>query len=280
MKGLPAACRAGLALLLALAVTGALAPYVVATDPLTIDLDARLRPPGADHWLGTDGLGRDVLSRMIHATRPALLVAGIATALSLLIGIPIGAAAGFAGRRVDLVLSRLIEASLSFPSLVLLLLLTALTMGATMGAPPAGGALRSVLVVGAAVGVARWGVIARYMRGEVLRLARSEMAMAARAAGASPLRVLGRHLIPAGIAPVTVSATFGAGSAVIAEASLSFLGMGVQPPAATWGQMIAEAATAGAGCWWLLVFPGLMVAVLVGGFNLVGEGLRASREAR
>lgn len=280
MKRLPASGRAGLALLLALALAGALAPRIVAHDPLAIDLDARLGPPGAGHWLGTDELGRDLLSRLLHATRPALLVAGIATGLSLLVGIPIGAAAGFAGRRIDLVLSRFIEAALSFPSLVLLLLLTALAMGSTMGGPAAGGTLRSVVVVGVAVGIARWGVIARYMRGEVLRLAQSEMAMAARAAGGSSLRIVGRHLIPAGISPVAVSATFGAGTAVIAEASLAFLGMGVQPPEPTWGQMIASAATAGVECWWLLVFPGLMLALLVGGFNLLGEGLRRGRDAR
>jgi peptide/nickel transport system permease protein len=280
VRGLSASGRAGLALLLALAIAGALAPHLASHDPLAIDLDARLRPPGAGHWLGTDELGRDLLSRLIHATRPALLTACLATALSLLVGIPIGAAAGFAGSRVDLILSRLIEAALSFPSLVLLLMLTAVAMGPTMGELPPGGAFRSVLVVGFAIGIARWGVIARYMRGEVLRLARSEMAMAARAAGGTSLRIVARHLIPAGIVPVSVSATFGAGSAVIAEASLSFLGMGVQPPAPTWGQMIASAASAGGECWWLLVFPGLMVALLVAGFNLVGEGLRRSRDVR
>ncbi len=247
----------------------------IAHDPLAIDLDSIHLPPGAAHWLGTDELGRDLLSRLLHAARPSLLVALVATAVSLLIGIPIGAASGYAGPRWDLILSRLMEASLSFPALVLLLLLTALTLDGAgeAAAPGSGRAFSSVIVVGVAVGLARWAVIARYTRGEVLRLARTDMATAARAAGASPLRVLGRHILPVGMAPVSVSAAFGAGTAVVAEASLSFLGLGVQPPAPTWGQMLASAASHG-GHWWMLVFPGAMVALTVAAFNVVGENLR------
>lgn len=221
----------------------------VAHDPLAIDLDSRLQPPGANHWLGTDELGRDVLSRLIHGSRPSLLVAAIATLVSLVLGIGIGAAAGYGRAGMDHALSRLIEASLSFPGLVLLLLLTAIALGAPA---PAGGAdtsVRSMMVVGLAVGIARWGVIARYMRGEILRLSHSDLALSARAAGASPWRILGRHLVPAGIGPVAVSAAFGAGSAVVADASLSFLGMGIQPPAPTWGQMIASASAHGSHNW-------------------------------
>ncbi len=147
--------------------------------------------------------------------------------------------------------------------------------GGTGTAAPETG-LRSLLVVGGAVGLARWGIIARYMRGEVLRLAGTDLALSARAAGAGPFRILGRHLVPAGIGPVAVSAAFGAGAAVVAEASLSFLGMGVQPPAPTWGQMIASAADH-TRAWWMMLFPGLMVAVTVAAFNLVGEGLKRSR---
>ncbi len=246
-------------------------------EPLAIDLDAILSPPSAAHWLGSDELGRDVFARLIHGARSSLLVAAIATAVSLLLGIPIGAAAGYSGAWWGLILSRLIEASLSFPSLVLLLLLTALTVGggATPGVAgrPEGGVSWSLLMVGCAVGIARWGVIARYMRGEVLRLKQTDMADSARAAGAAPLRVVSRHLVPAGLSPVIISAAFGAGTAVVAEASLSFLGMGVQPPAPTWGQMIASAAEHG-GHWWMLLFPGAMVALTVAAFNLVGESLR------
>ncbi|MFQ5700975.1 MAG: ABC transporter permease [Acidobacteriota bacterium] len=248
----------------------------IAHDPLAIDLHSRLQSPGPDHWLGTDDLGRDILSRLIYSTRPSLLVALIATLLSLGLGVPIGAAAGYAGGWVDLLLSRLIEASLSFPVLILLLLLTGLALGGGSAGPTPSGPLRSLLIVGGAIGIARWGVIARYMRGELLRLADTDLEVAARAMGAVPLRILGRHLIPAGMTPVAVSAAFGAGSAVIAEASLSFLGMGIQPPAPTWGQMIAVSAQVGARYWWMLLFPGLMVAVLVGAFNMLAEGLRRS----
>ena len=255
-------------------ILGTLVPH----DPLAVDLAARLTPPGRAHWLGTDEVGRDVLARLIHASRPSLLVAGLATALSLVLGIPIGAAAGYTGGRADLLLSRLIEATLSIPALVLLLLMSTLALPPPSGAagpPGTPGAARSVLVVGLAVGLVRWAVIGRYMRGEVLRLSRTDLALAARACGAAPLRILWRHLVPAGMAPVTVSAAFGAGTAVAAEASLSYLGIGVQPPAPTWGQMIASAAS-GPGAWWLLVFPGAMIALTVASFNMVGEGLRRS----
>jgi len=242
-------------------------------DPLTVDLDARLRPPGAAHWMGTDELGRDILARLIHAARPSLLVAAIATMLSLALGIPIGAAAGYRRGLLDAALSRLIEACLSFPALILLLVVAALSLRAT-GPAGDGDALVSLVVVGSAVGLARWGVIARYMRAEVMRLARTDLAAAPTACGASPLRVLALHLIPAGLPPIIVSAAFGAGTAVVAEASLSFLGMGVQPPFPTWGQTLASASLHGVRYWWLLVFPGAMVALTVATFNGLGESLR------
>ncbi len=245
-------------------------------DPLAIDLHERLQPPGARHWLGTDELGRDVLSRLLHGARPSLLVALMATAVSLLLGVPVGATAGYAGGRVDLILSRAIEASLSFPALILLLLIAALTLERP-AAPGADVALRSMLIVGASVGLARWGVIARYMRAECRRQRGGELEMAARSGGATPLRILVRHLVPAGFQPVAVSAAFGAGSAVIAEASLSFLGLGVQPPAPTWGQMIASSAALGTRSWWMLIFPGIMVAATVASFHLVGDALRRRR---
>lgn len=242
-------------------------------NPLAVDLGQRLRPPGGSHWLGTDELGRDMLARLIHAARPSLIVAALATLISLLIGVPLGAAAGYHAGRVDLVLSRAIEASLSFPSLILLLLFAALALDRGAG----GGAdisLRSLMMVGVSVGFARWGVIARYMRAEVMRLRGTDLALASRATGATPMRTLFLHLVPAGFTPVAVSAAFGAGSAVIAEASLSFLGMGIQPPTPTWGQMIAASGTMGTSYWWMLVFPGAMVALTVASFNLVAEGLR------
>jgi len=254
------------------AVTWTLLPPI-RFDPLSVDLDARLAPPGKDHWLGTDELGRDLLSRLIHSARPSLLVALIATFVSVGLGIPAGAAAGYRGGGVDLALSRLIEASLSFPSLILLLTVAAITLRAT-GPSRDAEALASLAVVGGAIGLARWGVIARYMRAEVMRLTRSDLAAAPLACGASPARVLALHLVPAGLAPVIVSAAFGAGTAIVAEASLSFLGMGVQPPFPTWGQTMASASLHGARYWWLLVFPGMMVALAVGSFNSIGERLR------
>ncbi|MGH9869296.1 MAG: ABC transporter permease [Candidatus Polarisedimenticolia bacterium] len=258
---------AGSALLAGVVLLALLAPWVTA-DPLAIDLDRRLLPPGPGRWMGTDELGRDVMSRISHGARPSILVASFATMVSLLVGIPVGALAGYARRGIDLALARLIDASLAVPSLVLLLLIAALrpAQGATGSSVPAW------VMVGAAVGVVRWGIIARYMRAEVMRHAAGGLAEAARAAGAGPGRVLARHLVPVGLPPVAVAAAFGAGSAVMAEASLSFLGLGVQPPTPTWGQMIASAATR-PGDWWMLLFPGALVALTVASFHLVGSGL-------
>lgn len=271
--------RAGAAILLCLAALGLFAPLLCGSDPLAIDLESRLMPPGSRHLLGTDELGRDILSRLFHAARASLTVAVMATVVSLLIGIPLGALAGYGGRAADMLFSRLIDLFLSFPSLVLLLLLTAITMRPTIGNTAGTGASESVFVVGCAVGIARWGIIARYMKGEVMRISGTDLAQAARATGASRLRILCLHLIPGGLAPVMVSAAFGAGTAVVAEASLSFLGLGVQPPMPTWGQMLASAAAAGPERWWLLVFPGLMVMLTVGAFNLMGDGLRQVGES-
>lgn len=236
-------------------------------DPLRIDLGRRLMPPDRRHWLGTDELGRDVLARLLHGARPSLLVALLATLVSLAAGIPLGAAAGYSGRGADLLLSRLIEGILAFPTLVLALLVA----GVAIAGSNAG---TSVLLVSFAIGIARAGVIARYMRGETRRLSGTDLALSARAMGADPVRVLARHLIPAGFAPVATAAAFGAGSAVLTEASLSFLGLGVQPPAPTWGQILQTALGYGPSCWWLVLFPAGAVALTVAAFNLLGESLR------
>lgn len=257
---------AGTMVLLALALWSLVAPWL-APDPLAIDLESRLLPPGAHRWLGTDELGRDVLARLAHGARPSLLVALLATVTSVLIGMPMGALAGYSPGAAGVLLARLIDASLAVPALVLLLLLAAVFLPG-----PSGPAMPSWVFVGIAIGLVRWGVIARYMRAEVMRLARTPLADAARAAGAGPARVLARHLVPAGLTPVAVAAAFGGGTAVMAEASLSFLGLGVQPPSPTWGQMIATA-LARPEAWWLLLFPGAMVALTVAAFHLTARGL-------
>jgi peptide/nickel transport system permease protein len=257
---------AGTVLLLILALWSMAAPWL-AGDPLAIDLERRLLPPGTGRWLGTDELGRDVLARLAHGARPSLLVALLATGTSVLLGIPLGALAGYATGAPRVLLARLIDASLAIPALILLLLLSSVILPGSTGT-----SMPSWVFVGTAIGVVRWGVIARYMRAEVMRLARTPLRDAARAAGAGPVRVLARHLVPAALAPVGVAAAFGAGSAVMAEASLSFLGLGVQPPTPTWGQMIATA-LARPSAWWLLVFPGMLVALTVAGFHLLGRGL-------
>jgi len=264
---------AGLAVVGALALVALLAPaasaWGILDSPFDIDVPHRLAAPGGAHWMGTDELGRDVLSRLLHGARASLLVALVATGVALGIGVPAGALAGARGGLWDLILTRLMEATAGLPSLPILLLVVSLTLGGD-----AGDGTATILVLAAAIGVTRWAAIARYVRGGIFRVRVEEYASAAVALGASPRRLLFRHLLPAALAPAMVSAAFGAGSAVLMESALSFLGLGTQPPNPSWGKMVATAASE-PSAWWLLVAPGAAIAVLVLGFNLVAEGIRA-----
>lgn len=263
---------AGLLVVGALAVAALLAPVAtswrVLDDPFHGDVAHRLVPPGGSHWMGTDQDGRDVLSRILHGARTSLLVALVATAFSLGIGVPAGALAGARGGLWDLVLTRLMEATTGLPALPILLLVVSLTLGETSDDGKA-----TLFLLAAAIGITRWAVIARYVRGGIFRVRVEEYATAAIALGASPPRLLFRHLLPAALTPAMVSAAFGAGSAVLMESAMSFLGWGTQPPNPSWGKMVATAAWE-PSAWWLLVAPGAAIAVLVLGFNLLAEGIR------
>jgi len=245
------------------AIVSAPIPY----GPDRTDLDSVLEPPSRRHWLGTDGLGRDVASRLLHGGRVSLVVGVVATGLALLLGLPLGAAAGYAGGALDGAISRLVEAVLCFP--VLLLALALLT-----ASPPALRALPDTLLVSAVIGLSSWAPVARYLRGEFLRLKDTEMILLARAAGAGSFRLIARHLLPSALAPVLVVAAFGVGSAVLLEAALSFLGLGVRPPVPSWGGMLTEARFHVDRAWWLALFPGAALFLSVLGCNLLGEGLR------
>lgn len=235
--------------------------------PDVTDLDAILAAPSSEHWLGTDGLGRDVASRVLHGGRVSLTVGLAATAVALLLGLPLGAAAGYAGGAVDAAVSRVVEAALCIP--VLLLALALLT-----ASPPALRHLSDTLLLAMMIGLASWAPVARYLRGEFLKLRQSDMALLARASGAGPLRVIVRHMLPSALAPVTVAAAFGVGSAILLEAALSFLGLGVRPPTPSWGGILTEARHHVERAWWLALFPGAALFLAVLGCNLLGEGLR------
>ncbi len=236
-------------------------------DPYEVDLDSVLAPPSREHLLGTDGLGRDLAARLLHGARVSLFVGLLSAALALLVGVPIGALAGYAGGATDALISRVVEAFLCFPSLLLALALLAAAPSRFLALPDG---VRIALVVG----ITGWTPVARYLRAEFLRLRGSDLVEAARAAGAGPLRIVVRHLLPSALAPVLVTAAFAVGAAILLEASLSFLGLGVRPPTATWGGLLTEARVHIERAWWLALFPGAALFASVLACNLVGEGIR------
>jgi peptide/nickel transport system permease protein len=261
-RALPASGRVALAAVAALWLVAAVSPAFSARAS-AIRLEERLLPPSAAHPFGTDDLGRDLLARVIAATPISLAIGLVAAAVSLGIGFAVGATAGFFGGSVDLVLSRVIEVVLCFPVLFLLLALAAL-----LPSSPA--------TVVLAIGVTAWPGDARYARAEVLRIRQLDYTRAATAAGASIPRILARHVLPNALAPLIVSAAFGVGWAILAEAALSFLGVGLPSPAVSWGGILAAAPAYIEEAWWLAVFPGVALFVTVSAYNLLAEGLRAA----
>jgi len=230
-------------------------------SPYGIALSQQLSPPSPAHWLGTDDLGRDVLARLVAATPVSLAIGLTASLLSMVLGLAIGGAAGAAGGAVDLVLSRVMEVVLCFPTLFFVLALVAILE------PSA----RTIVL---AIGLTTWPNEARYARAEILKTRRLDFVRAARAAGAGPLRIFFRHLVPAALPPVLVSATFGVASAILAESALSFLGIGVPPPHPSWGGVLALSEAYAGRAWWLALFPGLAIFAAVTAYNLVGEAWR------
>ncbi|MFQ5839926.1 MAG: ABC transporter permease [Candidatus Methylomirabilales bacterium] len=238
-----------------------LAPYDPAAVPASL-LDKSLLPPGWSHWLGTDLLGRDLLSRILYGARISLLVELLVELVVTPFGVTIGLFAGYLGGRIDAVLMRITDAVMAFPSLVLAIALTAV-----FDEP----GLTSVLLVLIAV---RWTTVARLVRGQVLALREAEYVTAERALGAGSSRILFRHLLPNCVAPILVAMTFGVASNILAEAGLSFLGLGVQPPVVSWGSLLADGAVYLTIKPWLTVSPGLAITGTVLGFHLLGDGLR------
>lgn len=236
-------------------------------SPNTVDLVHRLAPPGRGHLLGTDDLGRDILSRMIHGARVSLTVGLFATAIALVIGSLFGALAGYYGGSADWIVSRVIEIVLCFPFLFLVLGIVALFKP-------------SMYTLMIALGLTSWTSEARYVRGEFLRIRDLEFAQAARASGARDARIIFRHLLPNALAPLIVSASFGVAVAILTESALSFLGLGVPLPMASWGSMLSQAYEHIEYAWWLILFPGLAIFSTVASFNLIGERFREALDPR
>ena len=233
-------------------------------SPFEFDFSARFEAPGPDHWLGRDSEGRDLLSRIIHGTRVSMLVGFVAVSIYVVIGIVIGALAGYFGGWTDLLLSRLIEIVICFPVFFAILAVLCFL-------PP------SVFWIMILIGLLRWPGVARLTRGEFLRLKNQEYVSAGRALGLSHFRVIFLHMLPNGVAPVLVAATFGIAGAILLESGLSFLDMGAE---LSWGALLANAKGQVGRFWWLTVFPGLMIFLAVISFNLVGEGLRDALDPR
>jgi peptide/nickel transport system permease protein len=261
MKRRPTAL-AGLAIVLLWLVLGVLAPVLPLTDPDQQNLSNRLKPPSMDHPLGTDELGREVLSRVIYGARvsvPAGILVIIATGI---IGCSLGAVAGYTGGIVDGVIMRAADAILSFPSIILAMAITAIR-----GGP----GLSNALI---AVGFVLWPEYARLMRGQVLSVKSNEYVTAAQSIGARGRRVLLRHILPSTDAPIIVKATLDVGAAIVLTAGLSFIGLGAVPPTAEWGAMIKQGADKGLQYWWYAAVPGVAIMSVVMGLNFFGDGLR------
>jgi ABC-type dipeptide/oligopeptide/nickel transport system permease subunit len=253
----------GLAIVALFSVLALLAPLVAPRNPLAQELSAAVQPPSRGHLLGTDNFGRDILSRLVYGARISLSIGLLSQTLALSIGVTLGALAGYFRGWVDGFVLWLTNVVWSFP-----FLLFAIALVAALGP-----SLRNVFI---AVGLASWVGIARVVRGQFISLKEKEYVEAARALGYSSGRIIFRHILPNSVAPVIVLVTLGFANAIIIEAGLSFLGLGVQPPAPSWGQMIYTGygfIVAGQG-WWMAVFPGLAILLAVLAFNLLGDGLR------
>ncbi len=258
----------GLQILLLLSLATLLTPLLSPFDPNAIDpVAGRLLTPSWIHLMGTDHLGRDVLSRVLYGGRISLSIGFLSILIAVTLGVVVGATAGYLGGWVDGLLMRIVDLFLSFPRLILLLTIVAVF-------PP------SVFLIVAVLGLTGWMGVARLVRGQVLSLREREYIQAARALGFRSRRIMARHILPNVLTPVIVAATLGIGNAILAEAALSFLGLGVAPPTASWGNVISDGSRFMVDGWWITSFPGLAVVLTVMSFNLVGDGLRDALDPR
>jgi peptide/nickel transport system permease protein len=244
-----------------------LAPFLAPYDPTSIDVHHVLSPPSEKHPLGTDELGRDLLSRIMWGSRVSLKVGFVAVGISILIGIIIGAVAGFYGGMIDAILMRFVDIMLAFPTFFLILAVISILE-------------QNIFTIMVVIGITSWMDVARLVRAEFLSLKEKDFVSAAKAVGASDKILIFKHILPNALSPVFVAATFGVAGAILIESGLSFLGLGVQPPDPSWGNILTAGKDNIEVAWWLSLFPGFAILTTVLSYNLVGEGLRDALDPR
>ena len=263
----------GTTIIIIFALAAIFAPYISPWDPEKTNLDAMLQPPSAQHLMGTDDLGRDLLTRILYGGRVSLAIGVMAMALAVVVGAIVGGVAGFYGGWVDNVLMRFTDMMLSFPQLFVLIILAIALRDLPIEALR-GTAFASVFSIVLVIAVLAWMRVARVVRASFLSLKEKEFIEAARSAGVSNLRIMIRHLLPNAMSPVIVAATFRVATSIITESGLSYLGFGVQPPTPTWGNMLKNAQDQMTRAPWTAIFPGLMIFIAVIAINFIGDGLR------
>jgi ABC-type dipeptide/oligopeptide/nickel transport system permease subunit len=262
----------GVAVVVLIVVAAIAAPLIARHDPTAIDLTRSLEGPSSSHWMGTDIQGRDVWARLVYGARISLAVGLVSQGIALALGLLLGLTAGYYGKWVDEIVMRLADVTLAFPTLLLLIALVAALQRFE----------QRMLVVFLTIGLVGWAGMARLVRGQVLVVRELEYVQAMRALGARNHRIIAKHVLPAVVAPVVIAATLGVAAAIMAEAALSFLGLGVQPPTPSWGSMIADGRDLSQlrGAPWTSLFPGLAIGMTVLGFNLLGDALRDAFDPR
>ena len=261
------AAAAGLVVIALFVAMAIFAPWIAPYDPIATSFSAVRKAPSALHWFGTDEIGRDVLSRIVFGARASLLAGVVSVLISLAVGVPVGLLAGYAGGTTDMLISRVTDAMLACPFLILAIALAAFL----------GPSLTNAMI---AIGISATPVFIRLTRGTTLAVKAEDFVLAARAIGNGPLRIAVRHVLPNIFAPLLVQATLAIAAAVIAEASLSFLGLGQQPPQPSWGSMLNVAKNYIDNAPWMAIWPGISIFLLVLSFNLVGDGLRDALDPR
>ncbi|MEN6447379.1 MAG: ABC transporter permease [Syntrophaceae bacterium] len=258
---------AGLAIVLAFFALSILTPAIAPYDPSAIDVDNILAPPSYAHIFGTDELGRDVFTRMLYGAGISLKVGFVAVGIAVIIGAFLGAISGYYGGWIDIVIMRFVDIMLCFPSFFLILAVIAFMEP-------------SIFNIMAVIGLTSWMGITRLVRAEFLSLKERDFVLAEKTIGASAPRIIFGHILPNAMGPVLVSATLGIAAAVLTESALSFLGIGVQPPTPSWGNMLTQGQNVLGIAWWLSFFPGMAILVTVLGYNLLGEGIRDAIDPR
>lgn len=258
---------AGAVAVTVLAFAALMAPVISPYQPTDLDIDNILSPPSRAHIFGTDDLGRDVFSRMLYGSRVSLSVGLVAVSIAVLIGVSIGSIAGYFGGKTDAALMRFVDVMLTFPTLFLILAVIAVV----------GPGIYTIMVV---IGVTGWMDVARLVRAEFLSLKERDFVQAAKATGSGNLRIIFRHILPNALSPVFVAATFGVAGAILVESGLSFLGLGIQPPRPSWGNILTTGKDYIEVAWWLSLFPGLAILLTSLSYNLLGEGLRDALDPR